>query len=50
MKCENGLKFTGIVCENIETAHEWLKQNNWVNPYSYEIVPVCFVTKEMEVK
>lgn len=47
MTYECGLKFTGLVFEDVETAKEWLK---YKNPYAYEIVPVAFHTKEGEVK
>ncbi len=47
MKYEGGLKFTGCVFEDLETAKEWLKDKN---PWAYEIVPVAFYTKDGEVK
>lgn len=50
MKCENGLKFTGCIFEDIETAHKWLKEKDWCNPYSYRLVPVAFYTKDGEIK
>lgn len=45
MKYECGLKFTGCVFEDEETAKEWIK---WLNG-AYEIVPVTFFTKDGEV-
>lgn len=50
MKYECGLKFTGCVFEDMETARKWLKENGWCNPYSYELVPVAFYTKNGEIK
>lgn len=50
MEYENGLKFTGCVFENVDTAQKWLIENDWVNPNSYELIPVAFYTKDGEVK
>ena len=50
MKYENGLKFNGVVCENTETAHQWLKEQGIVNPNSYKIIPVSYITKDLEAK
>lgn len=47
MKYECGLKFTGYVFEDEETAKEWLK---YKAPWAYEIVPVTFFAKNGEVK
>lgn len=47
MKYSNGLQFTGIVCEDIETAKKWLKDKN---PEAFKIVPVSFICKDGEVK
>ena len=47
MKYSNGLQFTGIICEDIETAKKWLKDKN---PEAFEIVPVSFICKDGEVK
>lgn len=47
MKYECGLKFTGLVFEDKETAREYLKGKN---PYAFEIVPVAFYTKDGEIK
>lgn len=50
MKCECGLKFTGCVFEDMETARKWLKENGWCNPYSYELIPVAFYAKDGEIR
>lgn len=50
MKYACGLKFTGYVFEDMETANKWLKENGWVNPRAYELVPVAFYAKDGEVK
>ena len=50
MRYECGLKFTGLVFENMDTVQKWLKENGWVNPRAYEIIPVAFYTKDGEVK
>lgn len=50
MKYERGLKFTGCVFENMDTAQKWLKENGWRNPRAYELVPIAFYAKDGEVK
>lgn len=50
MECKCGLHFTGCVFEDKETAHKWLKEKGWCNPYSYRLVPVAFYTKNGEIK
>lgn len=50
MKCACGLKFTGCVFEDMETANKWLEENGWTNPYAYQLMPVAFYTKDGEVK
>lgn len=47
MKYECGLKFAGIVFEDMETAKKWLE---YKNPRAYKLVPVAFYTKDGEVE
>ena len=49
MKHELGLVFTGIVFEDMETAHKWLEENAR-NPYCHTLKPVAFYTKDGEIK
>ena len=49
MKHELGLVFTGIIFEDMETAHKWLEENAR-NPYCYTLEPVAFYTKDGEIK
>lgn len=50
MEYKCGLKFTGCIFEDMDTAQKWLKENGWGNPNSYELIPVTFFTKDGEVK
>lgn len=50
MEYKCGLKFTGYVFENMDTAQKWLKENGWANPRTYELVSVTFYTKDGKVK
>jgi hypothetical protein len=54
MKIACGLKFTGIICEDEETARNYLVQQEWVAKYliddCYEFIPVAYVTKDLEIK
>ena len=47
MKYECGLRFTGIVFEDMETAKKWLVGKN---PDAFELQPVAFYTKDGEIK
>lgn len=47
MKYANGLEFTGIICEDVETAKKWLKGKN---PEAFKIIPVSLICKNGEVK
>mgnify|MGYP003299135753 FL=1 len=47
MKYECGLRFTGIIFEDMETAQKWLANKN---PNAYELQPVAFHTKNGEIK
>jgi hypothetical protein len=53
MRYAYGLKFTETVCENEETARKYLMQQG-VPEYRigdcYKIIPVAYVTKDLEIK
>jgi hypothetical protein len=53
MRYAYGLKFTETVCENEETARKYLIQQG-VPEYRigdcYKIIPVAYVTKDLEIK
>ena len=53
MKHACGLKFTEMVCEDEETARKYLVQQG-IKEYRiddcYEIIPVAYVTKDLEIK
>jgi hypothetical protein len=52
MRIACGLKFTGIICEDEETARNYLVQQG-VKKYliddCYEFIPVACVTKNLEI-
>jgi hypothetical protein len=48
MKYANGLRFTGLVFENKETAEKWLKTEH-KNPEVFELVPVAYYTANGEI-
>lgn len=53
MKHACGLKFTEIICEDEETARKYLVQQG-IKEYRiddcYEIIPVAYITKDLEIK
>lgn len=46
MAYENGLRFTGLVFEDEETAKNYIKGKN---PEAFKIIPVAYYTKDREV-
>jgi hypothetical protein len=49
MKYECGLKFTGCVFEDKETAEKFIYDNG-LNPEAYELIPVAGYFKNGEIK
>ena len=49
MKYECGLKFTGCVFEDKETAEKFIYDNG-LNPEAYELIPVAGYFKNDEIK
>ena len=53
MKYACGFKFTEMVCEDEETARKYLVQQG-IKEYRiddcYEIIPVAYITKDLEIK
>lgn len=49
MKYECGLKFTGIVFEDKETAKKFIHDNR-LNPEAYKLIPVAGYFKNGEIK
>ena len=49
MKYECGLKFTGCVFENKETAEKFIRDNR-LNPEAYKLIPVAVYLKNGEIK
>lgn len=49
MKYECGLKFTGLVFEDEETAEKYMKEH-WINPKEVKLVPATGYSKNGEIK
>lgn len=49
MKYKCGLKFTGCVFENKETAEKFIRDNR-LNPEAYKLIPVAVYLKNGEIK
>jgi hypothetical protein len=45
----NGMKFTEMIFENVETAEKWIKDQNH-NRAIYSIRPVAYYTADGEIK
>lgn len=53
MRYSCGLKFTEIICEDVETAKKYLIEykkcsENFIDQ-AYEIIPVAYVNKNLEI-
>ena len=49
MKYEGGLRFTGLVFEDKETAEKYLKNEN-KNPEAFQIIPIAYYAKNGEIR
>lgn len=46
-----GWKFSGYVCEDKTTAEKFIHETlHWINPDSFQIVPVTYVYTKIETK